>query len=140
LGNVVPGYEWYLAECRRVGGDRARFVSRLEHDDPLLASAYAACSCLVLSGGAETPGLAALEAAMAGTPLVLREGGCASEYFGRQALYIQPDDLPGTRQAVRMAMAQGRSKELAQHVRTYFSTDAVAKVMREVYQNVIQRR
>ena len=69
LGDVVPGHERYLAECRRAAGDGVMFIDRLEHGDPLLSGAYAACGCLALASWYETPGLVALEAGMSGTPL-----------------------------------------------------------------------
>lgn len=137
LGDVVPGYEWYLAECRRAAGPHVQFVGRLEHDDPLLASAYAACACLVLASWFETPGLVALEAGMSGTPLVLPQGGCAREYFGSQATYVKHSDLPGIRRAVLAALAAGRSPTLARHVRNYFSWNATARITRQAYEKLL---
>lgn len=137
LGDVVPGHEAYLAECRRAAGDLVQFVPRLDHHDPLLASAYAACGCLVLASWFETPGLVALEAGMSGMPLVLPEGGCAAEYFGPLAAYVRPNDLPGIRRAVLDALARGRSETLAELVRTSFSWKAAARVTREAYAKIL---
>jgi glycosyltransferase involved in cell wall biosynthesis len=137
LGNVVPGHDAYLAACRREAGPLVRFVGRLDHNDPLLASAYAACGCLVLAGWYETPGLAALEAAMSGTPLVLPRGGCAREYFGEHAAYVAPNDLPGLRSAVLFALAKGRSRQLAEMVRANFSWRSAAIATREAYETVL---
>jgi len=114
-----------------------QFVPRLGHHDPLLASAYAACGCLVLASWFETPGLVALEAGMSGTPLVLPEGGCAREYFGPLAAYVRPNDLPGIRRAVLDALARGRSQTLAELVRTSFSWKAAARVTREAYAKIL---
>jgi len=105
LGDVVPGHEAYAEACRHAAGDQVRFVGRLDHADPLLASAYAACGCLVLASWYETPGLAALEAGMSGVPLVLPAAGCAREYFGEHALYVRPGDTAGIRRAVLWAAA-----------------------------------
>lgn len=137
LGDVVAGYEGYLAECRRVAGDRVRFVPRIDYDDPLLASAYAACGCLVLASWFETPGLAALEAGMSGTPLVLPEGGCAREYFGPLAAYVRPHDLPGIRRAVLTALKRDRDETLAELVRNNFSWNVAAQATREAYERVL---
>ena len=136
VGGVVPGHEAYLAECRRVADERVRFVGPLEHDDPRLASAYAACGCLALCSWYETPGLAALEAGMSGAPLVLPEGGSAREYFGPQAEYVRPTDLRGIRSAVTKALRRGRSKALAEHVAGSFSWAAAAGVTLEAYRRV----
>ncbi|MBN2473485.1 MAG: glycosyltransferase family 4 protein [Pirellulales bacterium] len=139
LGDVVPGHEWYLAECRRAADPQVRFVPRLPHHDPRLASAYAACGCLVLASWYETPGLVALEAGMSGTPLVLPEGGCACEYFGPRAAYVRPNDLPGIRRAVLAALRRKRSRTLADLIRTNFSWAAAAQATREAYEGILRR-
>jgi glycosyltransferase involved in cell wall biosynthesis len=140
LGDAVPGHEAYLAECRRAAGDRAMFLPRMAHDDPLLASAYAACGCLALASWFETPGLVALEAAMSGTPLVLPRGGCAWEYFGPLAQYVSPDDPAGIRRAVQTALAQGRSPVLAALVQRSFSWDAAAEATLRAYARACEGR
>ncbi|MBI1903548.1 MAG: glycosyltransferase family 4 protein [Planctomycetia bacterium] len=133
LGDAVPGHEAYLAECRRATGDSAMFLPRIAHDDPLLASAYAACGCLALASWFETPGLVALEAAMSGTPLVLPRGGCAWEYFGPLGQYVSPDDHAGIRRAVQTALAQGRSPVLAALAQQSFSWGAAAEATMRAY-------
>jgi glycosyltransferase involved in cell wall biosynthesis len=137
LGGAVPGHEAYLAECRRAADDRVQFVGPLEHDDPQLASAYAACGCLALCSWYETPGLAALEAGMSGAPLVLPHDGSAREYFGRHAEYVRPTDLRGIRRAVTEALRRGRKAELAEHVAASFSWASAARVTLEAYRRVL---
>ncbi len=139
LGNVVPGHESYEEACRREAGGEVRFLDRLEHDDPMLRAAYGACGCLALASWFETPGLAALEAGMSGAPLVLPEGGSAREYFGPYAQYVRPRDYRGIRRAVLRALARGRSRELAAHVRENFSWNATAKATRDAYQVAIEQ-
>lgn len=137
LGNPVPGHEGYYEECRRAAGRNVQFVAGLDHNDPLLASAYAACGCLVLTSWYETPGLVALEAAMTGAPLVLPCGGCAREYFGELARYVSPGDIAGIRRAVLDALAAGRSRQLASLVHEHFTWRTAAWATREAYEYVI---
>ncbi len=137
LGDVVPGHEEYLGQCRREAVSTVKFVERLDHHDPLLASAYAACGCLALVSWYETPGLVALEAGMSGVPLVLPEAGCASEYFGRHATYVRPDSSWDIRNAVLAALARGRSGELARHVRENFTWAKAAEATRRAYEKVV---
>jgi glycosyltransferase involved in cell wall biosynthesis len=137
VGDAVPGYEWYEERCRRAAGDDALFVGRLDHRDPLLAGAYAACACLALTSWFETPGLAALEAGMSGAALVLPEGGSAREYFGPLATYVKPNDLRGIRESVLSALRGGRNTALAEHVRGSFSWTTAARATLEGYQKVI---
>ncbi len=139
LGDVAPGCEAYFEACRQAGGKDAIFVPRLSHNDPLLASAYCASACLALCSWYETPGLAALEAAMSGTPLVLPEGGCADEYFGSLAHYVRPNDIGGIRRAVCAAVEQGRSPLLAEHVRHYLTWETAAHITCEAYEKALSQ-
>jgi glycosyltransferase involved in cell wall biosynthesis len=137
LGNVVPGCEAYRDACHRVAGENVRFIDSIRHDDPLLASAYAACGCLALASWFETPGLVALEAGMQGVPLVLPARGCAREYFGNRADYVQPYDLRGIRRAVLAAVQKPRNAELAELVQTQFTWKAAATATRAAYDKVV---
>lgn len=133
LGDVVPGQEAYYDACRRAGGRRARFLPRLDPDSPLLASAYAACGCLAQPSWFETPGLAALEAAMTGAPLAVTQVGAAPEYFGRLAHYVDPYDQRSVRRGVAAALDEGRNGRLAELVRSQFTWQHAARATREVY-------
>jgi glycosyltransferase involved in cell wall biosynthesis len=137
LGRVVPGHEAYLASCRHAAGPDATFLGHLEHDDPMLAAAYAACGCLALVSWFETPGLVALEAAMSGTPLVLPAGGSAREYFGDEADYVRPGDLGGIRRAVLGALKRGRSPSLARRIGRDFTWSTTARATRDAYRKVM---
>jgi glycosyltransferase involved in cell wall biosynthesis len=137
LGDVVPGYESYRDACRRVAGENVKFIDHIDHADPLLASAYAACSCLVLASWFETPGLVALEAGMQGVPLVLPARGSAREYFGDSADYVEPNDLVGIRQAVLRAVERPRDPELARLVQQRYTWKAAAQATRAAYEKVV---
>jgi glycosyltransferase involved in cell wall biosynthesis len=140
LGDAAARYPWYMAECRRVAGPGVQFLPEIGRTDPLLAAAYAAAGCVVVAGGREASERIALEAGMSGSPLVLFESGCGQEYFGHQAVYVESSDVPGIRRGVRTALERGRNQRLAEHVRTYFSWTAVARVMREAYAKILRPR
>lgn len=133
LGDVVSGHDQYLAACRAEADDSVAFLGGIPHDNPLLASAYAACRCVALTSWYETPSLAALEAALTGTPLVLPAGGSAREYFGPFARYVTSDRLSEIRAAVVAAAAEPRSGELAALVRDQFTWRHVAEATRAAY-------
>lgn len=137
LGQTVPGHESYAQSCRAAADERVVFLPRMPHGSALLASAYAACGCLVLPSDFETPGLVALEAAVTGTPLVLTRVGAAPEYFGSHARYVPPGDRDGLRREVLAALAGSRSSELAAHVRENFTWQQTACSIRDVYAAVV---
>ena len=85
-----------------------------------LASAYAAAEVLVLPAYYETPGLAALEAAMAGAKICITRHGGTTEYFGDMADYLEPSDQASIRNALRSALNRSADNRLRDHVRSHY--------------------
>lgn len=137
LGDAAPGQQRYYDACRRAADEHVRFVPRLDHAGPLLASAYAACGCLALCSWYETPGLVALEAAQCGVPLVLTRFGCTREYFGRHATYVHPGRRREIRQAVLAALRLPRSAELSALVRQSYTWEAAALATGRAYAAIL---
>jgi glycosyltransferase involved in cell wall biosynthesis len=134
LGDPHPDYPSYLHECIRAADPGVTFIGRLEHDSPLLAAAYATARVVVLASWFETPGLAALEGALAGANIVVTDRGSAREYFGKSASYVQPADIGGIRAAVRAAFLRLRQTELREIVRRQFLWEQVARQTLIAYQ------
>ncbi len=137
LGDVVPGHEDYYAACRGLANGNTIFLDAFKPSDPLLASAYAASSCLAVVSWFETPGLVALEAGMLGKPLVLTDRGSAKEYFGALASYVSPGDIRGIRRAVVAAVVQSPNVELTRHVTDHFSWQSIAGETSRAYAKLL---
>lgn len=133
LGDALPGYEAYAAECRRAGSGFTRWLPRVDHDDALLESAYAAARVLALPSWFETPGLVALEAALAGTAVVVTPHGCTREYFGDRVGYARPDRVAEIAGAVADAWSTGPDPDLAGHVAAHYPWSEVARRTAEAY-------
>src|SRR6185437_7691066 len=115
IGDAPPGLEAYQRRC-----GEATWIPAVDHDDPLLASAYAAARVFALPSWFETPGLAALEAALAGCAVVVTPNGCTREYFGPRVEYARPDRPAAIRAALARAWEHGPDPDLAAHVRRHF--------------------
>ena len=134
LGDPHVDHTGYYDQCFQEAGPDVRFIGRMQHDSPLLASAYGAARVVVLASWFETPGLAALEGAMAGAQVVVTNRGSAPEYFGPAARYVVPDDLAGIRGAIREAMAAPRDGVLRDLVLRRYRWEAVAAQTLAAYQ------
>lgn len=109
------------------------YLGFLGHDSELLQSAYSACDAFALPSLLETPGLAALEAAAAGTPLVITSEGCTEEYFGPDAFYVNPKCVQDIADKLSTAVAApNRHDRLKNHVRQ-FTWDRVGEELEEAY-------
>ncbi|MYM62870.1 glycosyltransferase [Pseudomaricurvus sp. HS19] len=129
----VRDEDYYQTLCRRSEG-HFKYVGHIDHSDPLLRSAYAACGVFALPSLLETPGLAALEAAAAGVPLVITKEGCAKEYFGDHAFYVNPTDIEEISESLVKAMVQASDPELLKTRVREFSWDRVAEELEAAYE------
>jgi glycosyltransferase involved in cell wall biosynthesis len=136
IGDAPPGRESYLRDCQAAAAGRVRWLPAVGHADPLLASAYAAARVVALPTWFETPGLAALEGALAGAAVVVTPYGCAREYFGDLAGYARPDRPAEVARALAQAWQAGPDPRLAPHVAARFLWSEVARRTAEVYDQV----
>jgi glycosyltransferase involved in cell wall biosynthesis len=120
-------------------GPEARYLGPLGHDDPGLASAFAACTVFALPSTLETPGLAALEASACGAPLVVTSEGPTREYFAEHAHYVDHGDPADIRRGILAAMAAGPDPVLRQRVVTQFPWTTVTAELVKVYRKAVER-
>jgi glycosyltransferase involved in cell wall biosynthesis len=136
IGDPPPGHEAYSRQCRAAGGGSVRWLPAVGHDDPLLASTYAAAKVVALVSWFETPGLAALEGALASRAVVVTPYGCAREYFGDLVEYARPGRTVVLARALTRAWDAGPDPRLARHVAQRFLWSEVARQTAEVYDQV----
>ncbi len=137
LGAAPPECRAYLEQCRAAGGDAVLWLPPLDHEDPLLASAYAAARVLALPSWFETPGLVALEAALAGTAVVITPFGSTREYFGDRVVYARPDLSGQINSALARGWSEGPDPRLAGFVAAHYVWPRVAERTAEVYDQVV---
>lgn len=130
----------YGNRCRELAqtNKNVTLIDTLPHDSGLLASAYAAASVFVLPSYYETPGIAALEAALAGAKIVITAHGGTTDYFKEDASYLNPKSEHSIMEAIQSALQKSPNHKLKKRILNEFSWDNVAKKTAEVYKNLIQ--
>jgi glycosyltransferase involved in cell wall biosynthesis len=108
----------YAQRCRKTieSSPNVRLIPGLPSDSPLLASAYAACDTMVLPSFYETPGLAALEAGLAGAKVCITKYGGTTEYFGEHALYLDPKSEESIERTLRNSLARAKDDQLRRRI------------------------
>lgn len=132
--------EAYGAQVLAEGGRLLRYLGPLDNADPLLASAFEACSVFALPSTLETPGLAALEAAAVGAPVVVTSEGSTRDYFGSHVQYVDHRDPNDIRRGIDHALAEGRNPALKSHVTSRFEWSVVTEGLLEVYKAAMERK
>jgi glycosyltransferase involved in cell wall biosynthesis len=142
IGNPHSAAEdWYFQQCRKEGDGVAEFIMDVGHDSPLLESAYAAARVLVMPGLLEFPGLAALEAGLAGCNVAVTREGVAHEYLGAHARYLNPRSTQSIRDVVLDCYQKGSPSNIAlqEHVKKNFLWENVIQENIEGYRRIMNR-
>ncbi|MDA8217256.1 MAG: glycosyltransferase, partial [Dehalococcoidales bacterium] len=132
----------YAELVRRQAGDNVTFIDRLPHDGDLLASAYAGARVFVLPSWSEGAPLVALEAAAAGTALVLSDRSAEREYFGDLATYCDPASVESIHQTVLAAYAgasaEGEKRQARQElIRSKYTWENAARGTFAAYRSAL---
>ncbi len=138
IGSAVSGYEAYFQQCQEEGKSFTLFIPTLGHAEALLKSAYAACELFVLQGWFETPGLAALEAALAGARVLVTSGGSTREYFKDLVDYLDPSSVSQMRQKIIKNLTLPKNDRLKERVLQNFTWASIAKKTIGFYQEALE--
>ena len=112
-------------------------IPGLENDSELLASAYAACDVFVLPSLFETPGIAALEAGLAGAKIVITPIGGTRQYFDTMAHYVNPGSHESIREGIVAALEENRNEALRARIKQEYLWSKVAEKTLSAYKQIL---
>lgn len=133
------GKAGYLRQCLDAGGDRVHYLGVMDHDDPLLASAYAAAAVTVLASKGETFGLTAVESLAAGTPAIITaNNGLGLPPNPPLLSFVPHGDQSTLRTAIMAAVGAGPNGKRCQHMVRHLGWKSVAEEMTHIYSRLGQ--
>lgn len=134
----------YAKLVREAAGENAKFVSRIDPSDDALASAFAGARIFCLPSWSEGAPLAALEAAAAGSNLVLSSLSSEPEYFSEFARFAHPADLDGLKSMLQEAwdapMTAAKRKKQITSVAKRFNWNSYAENTLSAYETTWRNR
>lgn len=139
IGRVVRSA--YGDACLREAAKHPQIhlIDGLPNDSALLRSAYAGAEVFVLPSLFETPGIAALEAGLAGARIVITPHGGTREYFEELATYVDPRSVASIREGILRALTIPKDERLRDRIRRMYLWSNVAAQTLAVYRRVLPR-
>ena len=138
IGRIFPSKESDICMAESKKNKNLTIITGIDHESPMLASAYAASSVFALPAMYETPGIAALEAAIAGAKIVITPHGVTKDYFKDMATYVDPYNISSIRNGIESTLNQNSDDKLKTHIITNFLWEKVAELTANIYQQVIE--
>ncbi len=137
IGRVIAGE--YGDACVREAAKHKNIllIKGLQSDSEMLASAYAAAHVFALPSFFETPGIAALEAALAGAKIVITPHGGTKEYFGEMATYVDPHSVESIHSGIIKALDSKNDDRLREHIRREFLWQNISEQTAAVYKTIV---
>ncbi|MDI6802967.1 MAG: glycosyltransferase [Bacteroidota bacterium] len=131
IGRMEAGKE--LDAIRKEASKHILLLDNIPNDSDMLASAYAACDVFVLPSLFETPGIAALEAGLAGAKIVITKYGGTEEYFEDFAEYVEPTSADSIGEGIRKAIEKPRDGGLTNQIRDNYLWAKVGEMTLSAY-------
>ncbi|MCL5019249.1 MAG: glycosyltransferase family 4 protein [Patescibacteria group bacterium] len=129
----------YCADVKEIIGKsegRILHLENLHYGDEVLLSAYLNAKVHVLASILETPGLANLEAGLAGCNLVVGDCDPVREYFNDQVLYCKQSDISDIKNKIISAYNRASDNGLSEFVREKYSWLKIAGDIAGVYDSL----
>ena len=128
----------YARQCMELVAETptVRVIPGLAPDSSMLESAYAACDTFVLPSLYETPGLAALEAGLAGAKVCITRYGGTQEYFADLATYLEPGSEDSILNSIKQALARRKDPALRERIRNNYLWPHAGEILASIYKSV----
>ena len=129
----------YSYECKKIISNSKNIlhINKLENNSELLKSAYFSAKVFCLPSLFETPGIAALEAAICGTNIAITKHGGTKEYFLNYAEYIEPKSEEAIRNAIEKSFQKEKSENLKIHILENYTWKKIAQTTIDAYKKFL---
>nr|WP_297308294.1 glycosyltransferase family 4 protein [uncultured Flavobacterium sp.] len=137
IGNPAINDVAYFEECKKIAGDKVKFIRNLPQNE--VFSIMKAAKVHVLASWFETTGLVSLEAAYYGCNIVITDKGDQVEYFQNNAYYCKPNDIESIKKAVLKAYCTPYDLKFHNYIKDNLTWENTALQTKEVYLEILEK-
>ena len=128
----------YFEQCKAEAGDNVHFLGWIDHNDPLLGSAYAAAHSFIIPSYHEIFGNTLFESGMYGCNLVSTNALPIDDWgITDYCLVVNPNSVEDIREKLRISYGKERTGEITEIVKRDYSWDSVIDKYMTVYKYVM---
>jgi glycosyltransferase involved in cell wall biosynthesis len=135
VGKPSQHQDRYLKQIENEIGPNVHMIGALPHYR--LAMLYKISRVHALISWMETPGLSSLEAVAMKSNIVVTRKGDTMDYFGNDAFYCSPDDVPSIRKAIDLAYAANFNTEFRNRILENYCWEKTAEATLSAYKKVL---
>lgn len=137
IGPCSADNEVYLERCKSLGGSRMHYLGPMDHDDPLLAAAYAAAKVFALVSTSECAPISVLESLAAGTPAVLTQNNSLDLLSGAALIKtVSPRNHLEIRRAISQLVQDSPSSSVCSEAVSSYSWENTAQALKAIYTQI----
>jgi glycosyltransferase involved in cell wall biosynthesis len=125
----------YFRECMMIKKENTLILQDVNRET--LKSIYKGAKVHVLPSWIEYPGLASLEAGIAGCKVVSTEIGSTKEIFSQYVDYCDPSSIDSIYHAVMSALHKKPTPDLRNHIEDNYTWSKIASKVVEVYDSLV---
>jgi glycosyltransferase involved in cell wall biosynthesis len=140
IGKATPENDAYLAQCKTEAGANVRFLGALNHEDPMLAAAYAAAKLFVMPSLSEVMPLTLYEAAVAGCRILTSDQVPVSASLAPLIKQCPPNDVATLMRLIDEEMRAAQTDSIHQAVMAMPTWGEVCQQLADLYQNLVNCR
>lgn len=138
IGKVNEKYKSYWELCRQEADHgNVLFLGELLHDDPLLASAYAAAKLFVLPSVSEVMPLSLYEAALSGCNVIASSSFPLQGKLGKHVVRFSPRKISALTSAIEKEMKAGPNHDLTELVSAMPSWVEITDRIQQIYGGLV---
>ncbi len=139
IGGADKQYADYYDKCKVIAGNNVHFLGWVDHNDPLLASAYDAAHTFIIPSHKEIFGNTLFESGIYGCNVVATKALPISSWGMEECcLTVNPKSIDDIRAKLEESLNRERTGEFAKIVERDFSWDGVIKQYMDIYNYVLK--
>ncbi len=141
IGGADNNHEEYYNKCKATAGENVHFLGWIDHNDPLLYSAYRAAQVFVIPSHKEIFGNAMFESGIYGCNIVATKALPLDTWeFGKYCHVIDPKNIEDIKNKLSDAYCSAKNSFISDIIEKKFSWESVINDHVEIYESILKER